>query len=53
MKKNRLARLGTGVGAIALSLLVAGCAAEGPADGPLPATGLPDGSVEARDIAIV
>ena len=53
MKKNRLARLGTGVGAIALRLLVAGCAAEGLADGPLPATGLPDGSVEARDIAIV
>lgn len=53
MKKNRLARLGTGVGAIALSLLVAGCAAEGPADGSLPAAGLPDGSVEARDIAIV
>ncbi|WP_282191099.1 OmpA family protein [Adlercreutzia caecimuris] len=53
MKKNRLARLGAGVGAIALSLLVAGCAAEGPADGSLPATGLPDGSVEARDIAIV
>lgn len=53
MSKSRLIRLVTGIEAMALSLLVAGCAVEAPTSGSLPATGSADESIGARDIAIV
>lgn len=53
MSKSRLIRLVTGIEAMALSLLVAGCAVEAPTSGSLPATGSTDESIGARDIAIV